>query len=220
MRRSRSNNKTAMRGVSPFPAPVSSAAAIRSGFPGRRYAWPAACIVATTLAIASGGRPTEYLDEGTGATVAVVGKPLVFARERSGFGRDYVTLAAAAVDQSGRLSYVLVGYLWSVGTAPPPEDAPLAAARLTLQADDRRVELSRQSLTPRQLGIGVPVHPPPLGSAIPYLYVTDLATVQLLADSSRLSLVTQSQDASANYRLFEDGRRALKEFVQFARTRL
>jgi hypothetical protein len=190
---------------------------MRSGFPGRRYAWAAACIVATTLAVAA-GRPTEYLDEDTGATVAVVGKPLVFARERSGFARDYVTLAAAAVDQSGRLSYVLVGYIWSVGSAPAPKDAALAAAQLTLQADDRRVELTPQSLTPRQLGIGVPVHRPPVGSATPYLYITDLATVQLLADSSRLSLVTQNQDAAANYQLFEDGRRALKEFVQFART--
>ncbi len=176
-------------------------------------------MVATTLAFASSSRPTEYLDEGTGATVAVVGEPLVFARERAGFARDYVTLAAAAVDQSGRLSYVLVGYIWSVGSSPHPKDAQLAAAGLILQADDRRVELTPQVLAARELGIGMPVHRPPIGSVTPYISVTDLATVQLLAESSRLSLLTRDQNASANYQLFEDGRRALKEFVRFARAR-
>jgi len=195
------NKKTVMHSVSPFPAPLS---------------WAAACMVATTLAVASSSRPSEYLDQGTGATVAVVGEPLVFARERSGFARDYVTLSAAVVDQSGRLSYVLVGYIWSVGSSTRPKEAQSAGPGLILQADDRRVELSPQTRAPRDLGIGVPVHPPPVGSATPYVYVTDLATVELLAESSHLALLTHDQDASANYQLFADGRRALKEFVRFA----
>jgi hypothetical protein len=45
---------------------------------------------------------TDYLDE-TGASLAVVHESLVFAREHCASGRDYVTLAAAAVDQSGRI---------------------------------------------------------------------------------------------------------------------
>jgi hypothetical protein len=178
-----------------------------------------ACMVAAALAVASSSRPTEYLDEVTGATVAVVHQPLVFARERSGLGRDYVTLAAAAVDQSGRLSYVLVGYIWSVGYSLGPKDTRPAAAGVILQADERRVALELQNLSARDLGIGVPVHRPPVGPATPYIYVTDLATVQLLAESSHLSLYIPDQSGSANYLLFEDGRGALKEFLQFARAR-
>ncbi len=172
----------------------------------------------TALAVASSNRPTQYLDEVTGATVVVAREPLVFAHE-SGLGRDYVTLAAAAVDQSGRLRYVLVGYIWSVGTSAGPEEARRAAEGVILQADDRRVELALQNLAARDLGIGVPVHRPPVGPATPYLYLTDLATIQLVAESSHLSLHIQQQTASVNYQLFEDGRSALKEFVQFASAR-
>jgi len=186
---------------------------------GRKYAWLLASLVVTTLAVASSSRPIEYLDEATGATVAVVRHPLVFARGGSGMGRDYVTLAAVAVDQSGRISYALVGYIWSVGSFVDPTNARVAAAAVILQADDRRVVLNLQNVSARELGIGVPVHPPPVGSAVPYIYVTDLATVQLFAETSHLSLYTQDQTNSANYELFEDGRAALKEFVRFARDR-
>ena len=178
-----------------------------------------ASLVATALAVASSSRPIEYLDEATGATVAVVRQPLVFARAGPGMGRDYVTLAAVAVDQSGRISYALVGYIWSVSSSVDPIKARLAAAAVILQADERRVQLNLQNVSARELGIGLPVHPPPVGSAAPYIYVTDLATVQLFAESSRLALYTQDQTNSENYQLFEDGRGALKEFVRFARAR-
>jgi hypothetical protein len=185
----------------------------------RGAAWTIACLVATALAIASGNRPAEYLDEETGATVAIVGQPLVFAREHAGLGRDYVTLAAAAVDQSGQLSYLLVGYLWSVGLSRAPKDTQLAASGVTLQADDRRVELTLQKRSAREFGIGRPVHRPPVGAAEAYVYLIDLATMELLAESGHLSLDVQDENAAVNYQLFGDGRAALKEFVRLARAR-
>ncbi|HEY6823537.1 MAG TPA: hypothetical protein VI195_03800 [Steroidobacteraceae bacterium] len=133
--------------------------------------------------------------------------------------RNYVTLAAAAVDQSGHINYVLIGYIWSVGAAPDPKDARDAAEGLTLQADERRVELTLQQRSAREFGIGVAVHRPPVGSVTPYIYVTDLATVQQLAESSHLSLSIQKQNAAADYQLFTDGRSALREFVRFAQAR-
>ena len=51
------------------------------------------------------------------------------------------------------------------------------------------------------------------------MHVTDLATLQLPAESSHLSLSIQQQNAAANYPLFADARSALKEFVRFAGAR-
>src|SRR5258706_12201867 len=72
-------------------------------------------------------QPEEYLDEQTGATVDVVDAPLVFARDRSERAanlRDYVTVAAAAVNRGGKLEYVLVAYVWST---LDPRYAPASA---------------------------------------------------------------------------------------------
>ena len=60
--------------------------------------------------------PEEYLDPTTAATISVVGKPMVFGHERperAAHMRDYVTLAAAAVNRGGKTDYVLVAYDWT-----------------------------------------------------------------------------------------------------------
>jgi hypothetical protein len=61
--------------------------------------------LAATVAVAGSNSPLEYVDEQTGATVIAVSRPLLFAHLRSETitgPRDYVTLAAAAVDRSGK----------------------------------------------------------------------------------------------------------------------
>src|SRR5258708_12087183 len=76
----------------------------------------------------------EYLDEHTGAHLAVVGRPLTFALERSTLAanaRDYVSLAAAEVDRSGRAQTYLIGYFWSTidrrkSAAAAPADLSVA----------------------------------------------------------------------------------------------
>jgi hypothetical protein len=167
-----------------------------------------------TVALAAGNHPLEYLDEVTGATVTVVSRPLVFT-ERSGVvanARDYVTLAVAAVDQSGKISYVVMAYFWSVGVSRPV--APAAAEPLVLQADDRRIQLELRGAPARELGIGVPVHKPPFGAATPNIYAIDLPTMRLIAESHHLTLRVESQGTYLNYELFEDRRVALKELVR------
>lgn len=173
----------------------------------------AACALgaAAGLTVASGSRPLQYLDETTGATIVAVGRPLVFAHERSTFGRDLVTVAAAAVDQSGKVSYILVAYFWSTGV---PVDRPMAPDRLILQADGERIGLARLSQSARDAGIGQPVHPPPFGRATPYAYAIDLPTVQRIAASHDLELFLQGDSAPLSYRLLEDGRRSLEDWVR------
>ena len=72
----------------------------------------------------------EIFDERTGNTLLVVPKPLVFARERTDVAaheRDYATVVAVEIDQSGKYSEYLLLYRWSTvdrRMSPPPD--PLA----------------------------------------------------------------------------------------------
>ena len=165
---------------------------------------------------AAGSHPLEYLDEETGATVTVVGRPLVFSKRSGlvGSASDYVTLAAAAVDQSGKISYVIVAYFWSVGVSR--RVPPAAVEPLVLQTDAQRIELVLRGEPARELGIGVPVHRPPFGAATPYIYQIDVPTMRLIAESHHLILRLESHGTSLNYELFEDRRVALKELVRRA----
>jgi len=127
-------------------------------------------------------------------TVTVVGRPLVFVHDRSGFlgpAGDYVTLAAAGVNQSGKITYVLIAYFWWSGVPPKGALAPAAVDPLALQADDRAIQLVLRG-TAREAGIGQ----------------------RLIAESHQLALHIESEGSSLQYELFEDRRVALKEFVQ------
>lgn len=182
----------------------------------RARALAAIVSLSAAAALASGKYPFEYLDEQTGATVSVVGEPLVFAHDRAsapGPG-DYVTLVAAAVDQSGDLGYVLIKYCWSVGAQQASAAEQCAAAPLVLQADDRRIELVLRPGSARDAGIGVAVHRPPFGTAPPYVYSTDLATMRYISECHHLSLRVAGGDPSYSYELFEDRLSSLREFVR------
>jgi hypothetical protein len=185
----------------------------------RAVAYLTAFVITAGAAVALGAanQPLEYLDEETGATVTVVGRPLVFVHDRSGFlgpAGDYVTLAAAAVNQSGKITYVLIAYFWWSGVPPKAALAPAAVDPLALQADDRGIQLVLRGATAREAGIGLPVHRPRLGAATPYVYAIDLPTMRFIAESHRLALHVESEGSPLNYELFEDRRVALKEFVR------
>jgi hypothetical protein len=187
--------------------------------PRRAVAYLTAFVLATgaAVALAAANEPLEYLDEETGATVTVVGRPLVFVHDRSGFlgpAGDYVTLAAAAVNQSGKITYVLIAYFWWSGVPPKAELAPAAVDPLAMQADARGIQLVLRGATAREAGIGRPVHRPRLGAATPYAYAIDLPTLRFIAESHQLALHIESEGTSLNYELFEDRRVALKEFVR------
>ena len=168
-------------------------------------------------AVAGDPQPHEYLDPETAATVTVVGEPLVFANPRTEVAanaRDYVTLAAAAVNRGGKVSYVLVAYLWST-VDPRLRGEPLPnPGLLIVQADDRRIELSLSGHSPHDAGIGVPVLPPPGPSVTPNVCSVDLGTLRSIAESRRLSLITETNIASIPYTLWDDRRAALRAFVR------
>ena len=195
----------------------------------------ATCAVA---AASEANAPREYLDEKTGATVFFVGRPLVFGRESAPFHginskvvrarpddspdmtpapRDYVSLAAAAVDRSGKYTYVLIGYFWLVGTPQPSENACSDRELLALQLGDRRIELAPFDGSARDAGISQPIHPPSHGDAKPSVYTIDLATLGLIAESAHPVLYCGAEQAPLKYDMWEDRLPALRELVQHLR---
>jgi len=161
--------------------------------------------------------PEEYLDPTTAATISIVGKPLVFAHERperAAHMRDYVTLAAAAVNRSGKTDYVLVAYDWTTFDEHGRSgETPGATTALVVAADDRRITLNLAGHSAHDVGIGTPVHPPPAGSATPDIYRTDLATMRFIAAARHLEVLKQSDAAATAYPIWDDQRAALGVFV-------
>ena len=185
-------------------------------------------LVASGPAAASDANaPRQYLDEETGASVFFVSRPLVFAHERLTAGgdalrsspvapnmtsRDYVTLAAAAVDRVGKYNYVLIGYFWSVGGSPG-ENACTSREHLVLQFGDRRIELVPSEGSARDAGISQPLHRP-ASDAKAAVYPSDLPTLGLIAESAHPVLYCGAGTAPLKYELLEDRLPALKELVR------
>lgn len=162
-------------------------------------------------------QPQEYLDEQTGATVAAVDAPLVFARERTELAanlRDYVALAAASVNRGGKVEYVLVAYVWSTVDARYAPASALADSLLLL-ADDRRIRLSANGKTPSELGIARAVHAPPGQDAKPLVFPIDLATLRFVAAARSLTAQATLGEDTVSYELWDDQRRALDRYVRF-----
>ena len=171
--------------------------------------------------------PHEYLDPATAATIDVVGKPLVFAREhpeRAVHMRDYVTVAAAMVDRSGKTDLVLVAYFWTTLDAHGRETTadratPLDAtgehssdAPLQVLADGRLLELPLRAHSAAEAGIGVPVHAPHSRHTTPNVYTIDLPTLRFLASARHIDLMAGASFED-RYRLWDDQRTSLAMFV-------
>lgn len=193
--------------------------------------------VGVAAAASSANAPGEYLDEETGVTVFFVGRPLVFGRERATFygavvrawpaappqpvalqdlapaPRDYVSLAAAAIDRSGKYSYVLIAYSWFVGAPQPNENVCLNPEHLVLQLGDRRIELVPFDGSARDAGISQPIHRPWI-RAKAVVYTIDLATLALIAESARPVLYCAGRAAPLKYDLWEDRLPALRELLR------
>jgi len=162
--------------------------------------------------------PREYLDERSAATISVVGKPIVFARARrelAAYSRDYVTIAAAAVDRTGKVDYVLIAYFWS--TVDPRNKAPSATPAfdpLVLTADDRRIRFPLRDHSAEDAGVGIPVHAPEGGAAQPSVYPTDLGTLRFIAQARHLSVLSGTDELPVSYDLWDDQRGSLGALVK------
>ena len=178
-----------------------------------------AIAAAACSAIGAAEPPRQYTDEKTAATITVVAKPWVFARSRRDLAanaRDYVTLAAAAVDRAGRIEYVLVAYVWSTLDERLDPERRRDTSTLLIAADDRRIELTAPLASPEDVGIADPVLPPPGPLRIPQVYRIDLATLRFLAAARKVSVLLGTDPVAPVYDLWSDGRSALGSLVDDA----
>lgn len=168
--------------------------------------------------------PREILDNQTGATVSVVGRPLVFAHERperAAHMRNYITLAAAAVDRGGRIEYDLIAWFWTTFDAHGLEGEPfqqraagLESKPLTIAADDRRISLQPAAPSAHEAGIGSVADFAPPHAGMPVVYATDLPTLGFLAAARHLAVLADADDPASAFELWADRRHALKQLVR------
>src|ERR1700730_13570955 len=162
--------------------------------------------------------PSEYLDQTTAATISVVAKPLVFARERPELAvhaRDYVTIAAASVNRGGTIEYYMFAYLWSTLDDRNRNAAPHAADNLTIAADDRRINPQLAGHSSQEAGVGSAIRAPPGRHWTLNVYRTDVATLGFIAEARHLAVITGSAEepvteGPVTYESWDDQRRALR----------
>lgn len=162
--------------------------------------------------------PQEYLDDRTAATVSVVAKPLVFARERrelAAHARDYVTVAASSVNRGGSVDYFLLVYFWStLDRRDRPGGRDLSAPEdITVAADDRLIRLKLLGHQPQEAGVGSALHAPPHRHWTLNVYRTDLATLRFLSEAGHLAVVADSPEGPVTYESWGDDHQALRGLV-------
>jgi hypothetical protein len=158
----------------------------------------------------------EIFDEGTGNTVSVVSKPLVFARDRTdvaAFARDYATLVAVEVDHSGDFVNYLLLYRWSTvdrRMSPPPNPD---SGELKIIAEGRVLDLRPLDAVPVSLIKGAALHVPAHEDTVTHAYRVDTDVLRFVATSGTLAVRLPQEPLDTPFRMWEDGRGALREFL-------
>jgi hypothetical protein len=177
-------------------------------------------LVLTALASCASRPPAasqEIFDESDASTLLVVAKPMVFARERSDLAahaRDYATVVAVEIDISGDYSDFLLVYRWSTvdrRMLPPPDPA---GGAMRIVADGRVFNFKPVDKLPVNFAQRRELHMPKHDDVLPRGYKVDAETLRFIANSEDLSLRMPQEPLDAPFQLFEDGRRALLEFLK------
>jgi hypothetical protein len=163
--------------------------------------------------------PQSLLEEKTGATITVVSAPISFARvssDASASARDYVTLVAVERDVAGKYTQMLLLHRWSTSIRGAPTAAPSAASAGTLliRADERDITLQALEQVPIDLSAREQLFVPYTQDAVTRAYVTDFATMRLIASSHDLSVHLPQESGDGPFLLWRDGRPALEQFLK------
>ncbi len=160
--------------------------------------------------------PAEVLDEQTGATLAVVAEPLVFARSRldvAANARDYLTAVAVEANRSGQYAQYLLVHRWSTVDRRMAALPAESAGKLIIEADGRVLEFKPLQPMPAALVRRDRVHRPADADVVSWAYDVDLATLAYLADSQQIRARLPDEPLDAPFALWADGRAALDAFA-------
>jgi hypothetical protein len=159
----------------------------------------------------------EIFEERTGNTLTVVSKPIVFARDRSdvaAYARDYATLVAIEVDQSGTFKDYLLLYRWSTVDSRMLSRPQSNEGAMRLLSEGRELNLEPLESLPVNVVSDRELHVPHHGAALMRAYAIDLATLRFIAASRALTLQMPQESLNAPFTIWEDGRPALNRFVR------
>jgi hypothetical protein len=161
--------------------------------------------------------PRTVLDERTGASLTVVDQPLVLARERRDVAvqaRDYLTLVAAEINESGRRQLVWVVHQWSTIDARVADFRPTPGATLLLVADGRDLRLTPIG---DSMALAYAQNPallaPEDANTLTTLYAVDAATLEFVATSRQVSATYPESGLALPFALWKDGRPAIMRFL-------
>jgi hypothetical protein len=161
--------------------------------------------------------PRVVLDQRTGASLTVVDQPLVFARERRDVAvqaRDYITLVAAEINESGRRRLVWVAHHWSTIDARATDYRPTPGGPLVLMADGRDLRLLPVSDAAAE---GLAKNPallsPDDANVITAIYAVDAPTLEYVATSKTLSATIPDSGLALPFAIWTDGRPAVMRFL-------
>ena len=156
--------------------------------------------------------PRQVLDPGTGITLMVADQPLILARDRRDLAaqaRDYLTLLAAEINESGRRQLVLVVHQWSTIDARARAAQSLAELPLLIVADGRDLRLvpmNRPALL--SANQGAVLGRPEDADVTTTCYPIDVESLHFLATSNRITAVFPQGNPALPYALWRDGRGA------------
>jgi hypothetical protein len=177
-------------------------------------------MVLTALASCASRPPAasqEIFDESDASTLLVVARPMVFARERSDLAahaRDYATLVAVEIDISGDYSDYLLVYRWSTVDRRMLPAADPAGGAMRIVADGRVFDFKPVDKLPVNFAQRRELHMPKRDDVVPRGYKVNAETLHFIATSEDLTLRMPQEPLDTPFTLFEDGRRALLEFLK------
>jgi hypothetical protein len=161
--------------------------------------------------------PRTMLDESSGASLTVVDQSLVLARERRDVAvqaRDYLTLVAAEINESGKRRLLWVLHQWSTIDARATDLRPAMSPSLVLVADGRDMRLIPTDDTDALRYLANPLlRAPEDANAVTTVYAVDAATLEYVATCTHLSAALPESGLTLPFGLWSDGRAALRRFV-------
>ena len=122
---------------------------------------------------------------------------------------------AVEQDVAGKYTQMFLLYRWSTSIrgepAPPPT---LGSGAVLIRADEREIALQALEQVPIDLSAHEQLFIPYTQDAITRAYITDFATMRLIAGSHDLSVLLPQDPAGGPFLLWRDGRPALEQFLK------